>query len=418
MATDQLAVLLYGRQIATLEQTAGGQHVLHYSDDPGSTQISLSMPLAQQTYKHRIVEPFLNGLLPDDGATRDAIGRQFGVSGRNPFALLSRIGMDCAGAIQFCHADQVEEARSRKGSVNPLSEADIEARLAALAADGTASWLAPEEHWSLGGAQAKFALRNEMGRWWDATGSAATTHIFKPGVGRLKDHALNEHISLSAAGRLGLSSARTQFVMFGSQPAIVVERYDRRRDADGTLQRIHQEDMCQALSVDPSQKYEADGGPGVDAIMRLLRQHSDIEDRKAFAQYQAFNYLIGGTDAHAKNLSVLLAGDLVRLAPLYDAASGLPYDLPASDPFRINLLPMQISGENKIGYVRDSHWARFATKSGLEPDWLVAEVHTLTSDLPDAVRDAFGEVESSGVDVSDLRERLLTRLRRPPAPRR
>lgn len=410
MAADQLAVLLHGRQVATLEQAAGGQHILHYADDPGSTQISLSMPLAQQTYKHRIVEPFLNGLLPDDEATKDAIGRQFGVSGRNPFALLSHIGMDCAGAIQFCRADQVDEALSRAGRMLPLGESGIEARLAALVSDGTKSWLAPEEHWSLGGAQAKFAVRNEAGRWWEATGSAPTTHIIKPGIGRLTDQALNEHVCMSAAGRLGLSSARTQFVMFGSQPAIVVERYDRRRDADGSLQRIHQEDMCQAMSVDPSQKYEAEGGPGVDVIMRLLRQHSDVGDRQKFAQYQAFNCLIGGTDGHAKNFSVLLAGDLVRLAPLYDVASGLPYDPPASDPFRINLLPMRISGENKIGYVRDSHWARLASRSGLEPDWLVAEVHTLAFSLPDALRDAFREVEAEGVNVSDLRERLLARL--------
>ncbi|MBK7821886.1 MAG: HipA N-terminal domain-containing protein [Tessaracoccus sp.] len=95
MSAKELAVLLYGRQAGILEETRGGQHILTYSDDPGSTPVSLSMPLTLRQHKNRVVQPYLDGLLPDRVETREALGREFGVSGRNPFAILSHIGLDC-----------------------------------------------------------------------------------------------------------------------------------------------------------------------------------------------------------------------------------------------------------------------------------------------------------------------------------
>lgn len=410
MATGRLAVLLYGKHIADLDQTAGGQHQISFLEDSGPNRLSLSMPSGRRVYKHRITEPFINGLLPDNPSTREAIGRQFGVSGRNPFAMLSHIGLDCAGAVQFCDPDRVDEVLGRGARLVKLSEDDIAVRLAELSADGTRSWLAPDERWSLGGAQSKFTLRREGNDWFEATGAAPTTHIVKPGAGSLRDQAMNEHVCMASAGRLGLDVARTSFTLFGGQPAILVERYDRRRSAAGELVRIHQEDMCQALSVDPSMKYETDGGPGVDRIVQLLRQHAPARDRETFAQYLVFNYLIGGSDAHAKNFSVLLVGQQVRLAPLYDVASAFPYDPPASDPFRLIRIPMKVNGENQVGRLTRSHWAAFARKSGLDPDWMQEQVSDQAQRLPDAVSESFNDLQETGAEVTALSQRLLPKL--------
>ena len=92
-----------------------------------------------------------------------------------------------------------------------------------------------------------------------------------------------------AAGRLGLDAAESEYIEFGGQPAIVVRRYDRRVDSQSRLVRIHQEDLCQAMSVAPEQKYEIDGGPGAVRILHLLRGSARLEDGYGFLRYQAYN---------------------------------------------------------------------------------------------------------------------------------
>jgi len=129
------------------------------------------------------------------------------------------------------------------------------------------------------------------------SGALATSRILKPAVAGLDDHDLDEHLCLDAARRAGLVTARTRAVRFGDRSAIVVDLCVRR-ETRGRLVRIHQEDLCQALGVHPSRKCQNEGGPGP---------------------------ALGGTDAHAKDHALLLAGRDVRLAPLYDVASALPH---------------------------------------------------------------------------------------------
>src|SRR5207248_10152473 len=121
-------------------------------------------------------------------------------------------------------------------------------------------------------------------------------------------------------------AAASSVARFGGETAIVVERYDRVRVGREVV-RVHQEDMCQALAELPTRKYENEGGPGTRAIVDLLREHSrrGVEDVATFLGGLAFNWLVAGTDAHAKNYSVLIGAGGVRLAPLYDVASALPY---------------------------------------------------------------------------------------------
>jgi serine/threonine-protein kinase HipA len=159
------------------------------------------------------------------------------------------------------------------------------------------------------------------------SGRVPTTHILKPPTGEWDGHAENEHFSLHLARAAGLIVPNSTVQHFGDEIAIVVERYDRVRSG-GRWSRIHQEDMCQALGLHPTSKYESDGGLGVRTIAELLRQQSSNpeEDVQSFVDAIAFNRLIAGTDAHAKSYALLLSGSgAVRLAPLYDLASILPY---------------------------------------------------------------------------------------------
>ena len=406
-----LAVILYGQHAANLEQTAGGQHALTYTDTSAATPVSLSMPVAPVTYTHARVEPFLEGLLPDREETRQAMGRELGVNGRNPFSLLSRMGLDCAGAVQFCPPADVPDVLARQGGLDPVDDQWIGDRLRVLRSDSGASWKSPRERWSLAGAQAKFAIRQEGGRWFEPTGAEPTTHIVKPGVAGLRHQALNEHVCLDTATRTGLRAAWSAFTEFDGEPALVVERYDRRRDGSGALVRLHQEDACQASSVSPRDKYESDGGPRAVDIVTLLRMHSRPRDAGRnvtdFVDALVFSYLIEAPDAHAKNYSILLVVERVRLAPIYDVASAAPYD--STEQTGLRQAAMAVGRERRFGRVGRANWERFATEAKLDPEEVVDRVRVLAAKVPDAMSDAFSALASSPAGT-ELRGRMLDRI--------
>ena len=251
------------------------------------------------------------GLLPDEDSIRASIGASFGISGNNLFRLLQRMGLDCPGAVQVCSDMEVSPHMLAEEALLPLSEHEVAMRLAEIREDAAAAWTgasAFEGHWSLGGCQAKLALRYEGGQWCECQGAAATTHILKPGVSGLKHQALVEYLSMKTAAAVGLPVARVSYRFFESEPAIIVERYDRRRDENANVMRVHQEDFCQALGVMPSAKYAEQGGPTTPRVFELLCSTGGNarENAYRFILYLFFNYLIGATDAHAKNHSLLL----------------------------------------------------------------------------------------------------------------
>jgi serine/threonine-protein kinase HipA len=366
------------------------------------------MPIQQPLHRHKVVEPFLEGLLPDRDETRDAMGREFGVSGRNPFALLAHIGLDCAGAVQFAEADALTDVLERRGVLTAVDDQEIGARLRALRSGASASWVASGERWSLAGAQAKLALRRgDDGSWYEASGSEPTTHIIKPGVIEFEMQALNEHVCLGTAARLGLPAADSSYVEFDGQPAIVVTRYDRQFTASG-LMRVHQEDLCQASGVSPRDKYESSGGPSAVDVVNLLRRHGHPSEQarnvERFTTYLVYNYLIGAPDAHAKNFSVLLIGDSVRLAPLYDVASGLPYDTTRQSG--LNSAAMAIDGESRFGHVEARHWITFAAQTRQDGEELLDTVRRIATALPDAMSDALNDPRIAK-PATELRQRMF-----------
>ena len=404
--TKHLQVILYERVIGTLTQGDGGQHTFTYADPNTATPLSLSMPPRTQAYPHRIVEPFLAGLLPEKDDVRFMLGEQFGVSSRNPFALLEHMGLDCAGAVQFCADDQVEDVLAGKGSLERV-EPSIGARLRALR-DNPARWVADNEHWSLAGAQSKFALRLTSDGWRQAAGAEATSHIFKPGIQELMSQALIEHVCLTTARAVGLSAAESEYKIWDDEPAIVVTRYDRARTVEGALRRVHQEDICQAMSVYPRDKYESDGGPSAADVIDLLRRSGDRTYREQnvtrFTDGLLFNYLIGAPDAHAKNYSIVLVGDIVRLAPLYDAASGLAYERRHQPG--LGESAMSIGGERRFGRVERRHLEAFAAATDQDAVALVDRTRELAATIPEAMSDALDR-ETVRMHTAELRDRLL-----------
>lgn len=335
MSVETLVALMAGQHMGTIERGARGLLRFEYREDWRSAShaipLSLSMPLSAAEHKHAVIEAFLWGLLPDNEQTLDRWARRFQVSARNVFALIAHVGEDCAGAVQLARPERVRTlVEANEAEIAWLSESDVAQRLRALREDH-AAWRQPRDtgQFSLAGAQPKTALIERRGRFGVPSGRVPTTHILKPPTPELDGHAENEHFCLAIARALGLPSASSRVRRFDDEVAIVIERFDRARlTKTQTILRLHQEDCCQALGKVPTLKYQNEGGPSAQDIAELLRVHSSRahEDVERFVDALAFNWLIGGTDAHAKNYSLLHAsGGRVRLAPLYDLASVLPY---------------------------------------------------------------------------------------------
>lgn len=404
----ELVVAIAGRLAGTLAQGKGGALSFAYEPSYVGPPLSLSMPVSNRTYGDATVRPYLFGLLPDSAEVRGSVGREYGVSGNNPFALLAHIGRDCPGAVQVCPEDELDDTLANKGRLEPVTDNQIAQRLALARQNGGAGWETSSEHWSIGGQQSKFALRLRRGRWYSCHGASATTHIIKPGIGGLNYEALNEFLCLRAAAACGVPASHVEYRLFESEPAIVVTRYDRLEAASGTVYRLHQEDLCQALGVLPENKYTENGGPSAPDVIALLKRTGShaSENVSAFVKMLFFNYLIGAPDAHAKNYSVLLDRDAAVLAPLYDVASMVPYARRVQDI----KLAMGIAGENRVGMVSSRRLARFAEMCGTDEYGLTAsDMAGMLADLCEKVPKAFEDVtreNAKTLGVSALSERL------------
>jgi serine/threonine-protein kinase HipA len=435
------------------------------------------MPLAAAQHPHSAIEPFLWGLLPDNELVLQRWATSFHVSPRNVFGLISHVGEDCAGAVQFLAPERFEELQAEtEPRINWLTDGEVVERLRTLRKDAAAG-RAPHDlgQFSLAGAQPKTALLFDGDRWGVPAGRTPTTHILKPTTTEFDGHAENEHICLSLARTLGFPTAHTEVRRFEDVTAIVVTRYDRVHTAKlaidsaarsaaaaanaaafaasmddpnnaalaaqaafesaaaaadaqimsefakGTpIYRVHQEDFCQALSVHPSKKYQNEGGPGANDILDLLRANvaggrgnAVKEDTDTFIGALIFNWLIGGTDAHAKNFSLLIGGDgLVRLAPLYDVASIFAY--PDIDPLKAKLA-MKIGGEYRLRDIGWTRWRKFAASMGVPEDDLIERARSMAANLPDALIDEMANARAGGLDhpiLDRLTAVLIERARR------
>ena len=407
----ELAVVANRRRLGTLTRSRGGDlsfvYVTQWRQDPDAFPLSLSMPLRADPYPRASVEPWLAGLLPDDEDVLRAWSSRFQVSRRNVFGLLSEVGEDCAGAVQFVRPERLDEfLDAGPPSVEWLTEEMVGHRLAELRLD-PALGRRPDDagRFSLPGVQPKTALLFEDGRWGLPAGRTPTTHILKPQNPRFSGLVENEHLCLRLARAAGLPAASTRIERFGDQLALVVTRYDRRRIGPEWV-RLHQEDFCQALGVPPERKYENEGGPTVRTMLDLVRAESaqPDEDARTLVRSIMLNWILGATDSHAKNFSLLMgpAGQ-VRLAPLYDIASFFPY---SEDPRRLKL-SNRVGGKYRLHDIGRREWERFRTENDLDWD-TVAACRTLAQ----RVRNVLPEAAAAGPDARDNRiiEELAERL--------
>jgi serine/threonine-protein kinase HipA len=386
--TKELIAISEGREMGRVARDNSAKLSFTYNERwrnaPDAYPLSISMPLALTAHGNAKIDPFLWGLLPDNGTVLDRWGRRFHVSPRSAFGLIANVGEDCAGAVQFVRPERLETILGRTPpEIDWLDDAAIAERLRALRADHSA-WRIPRDtgQFSLAGAQPKTAFLLENGRWGVPSGRVPTTHILKPPTGQLDGHVENEHFCLELARALGLPVVDSRIMHFQDEIAIVVERYDRIRTEAG-LRRVHQEDICQALAIPPTRKYQNEGGPGIRDIVELLTTNSTspAEDVATFLDSVSYNWLIAGTDAHGKNYALLIGSEgRVRLAPLFDVASALPY--PDIDIEKTRL-SMKLGGEYHLRKIGLHHWRKLAKELRLDPEAIIHRIDDLARPLGD-----------------------------------
>ena len=373
-----LRVFMNGRPVGVLLKEPSGAITFGYHESwlegESAIPVSLSLPLREDPFKGPVVAAFFENLLPDSEALCRRVSEKVGAEGTDAYSLLSRIGRDCVGALQFLPED---EAPAASGKIEGRLAKDEEIEAMLLNLTQTPLGLDREKDFriSIAGAQEKTALLRHKGKWWKPTGTTPTTHIFKKQMGTLpngldlSNSIENEFYCLRLLAAFGLPVNHAEISTFEKTKALVIERFDRRWTDDHRLLRLPQEDCCQALSTPPSRKYQNDGGPGIADILRLLQAgDSPAEDQKRFLKAQVVFCLIGATDGHAKNFSIFL-GPLgrFRLTPLYDILSAQP-SLAASQIHKKQMRLAMFAGANRhyvVDRICGRHFIQTAERAGV-----------------------------------------------------
>lgn len=398
--TERLDVYLYSVRVAQLTRTAPLQYGLRYRsewlDDELAMPISLSLPLANEEQEGEILTAFLDNLLPDNADVRERWALDAELPTVEPFGLLRAYGRDVAGALQF--VEEGVDPDAERGST-PLNESDIARRIRAVRDDAT-HWQDPRDHqgyFSLGGAQGKFAIARTDSGWCEPLGRSPTTHIFKPTVRGQTDGEVIEHLTMQTARTLGLEAAATEMLEFGGEHSLVVERFDRVRVGDSVV-RLHQEDLTQAFGLTRLQKYENRGGPNYRRALGLLKAETSPSDRprsvESFVKALMFSWMVLNTDAHAKNYSIFITPNGIRLTPLYDVSSLLPYLGREGDDERAlrrqidsTQLSMRIAADFEVGRQSFFEWQAVAREAGLDVETITSWANDAALLIPVIVRE-------------------------------
>ena len=384
----ELAVWANGVPVGAWRWPARGASEFLYDADwlaaPEARPLSLSLPLTLDHTPLRggAVDAYFDNLLPDSESIRRRLQDRFHAESRGAFDLLTAIGRDCVGAVQILPVGETP-ADTRKIDATPLNESAIAAELAGVTSATSPALDDSDFRISIAGAQEKTAFIKHHGRWCRPQGSTPTTHIFKLPLGLvgnrqadMRTSVENEWLCARIARAFGLPAANCEIDTFGAQKVLIVERFDRQLHSSGKYWlRFMQEDFCQATGTPHTRKYQADGGPGMLEIGRILRGSVESEqDLQMLFRTQILFYLLAATDGHAKNFSIrILAGGRFQLTPLYDVLSAWPVIGTRANeiPIQKVKLAMAVPGERPhylLKGIQRRHFEALGRKLGLGDD--------------------------------------------------
>lgn len=405
MSDDRLAIWLYGVKVAVIEQERRRMR-LRYTPEAlatfpsGAPLLSVTLPLSGERFPNGVVRCLLDGLLPE-GDSRLTIAAALQLRADDTFGLARALGRDCAGALVLQPDADASPPPPSTSAAESLSDDEL-ARLVANLRSAPLG-ISGRVRISLAGIQEKLLLtRLPNGGWGRPVDGAPSTHILKPEIRGYPQTVENEAFCMRLAKHLGLEAAEVTTVTVGERKSIVVSRYDRVVSPSGEVERIHQEDFCQATATRPEKKYEEDGGPSLRRIATILRT-VERGSLPALLRATTLNVLIGNGDAHAKNFSLLHdRGGTLRLAPSYDLMSTLIYG--------DDRLAMRIDDVRRTDRVTLDRLIAEAAAWGMSRNAATELVADLLDRLPEAVEQAAQETPGVPGELLALVEAQRNRL--------
>jgi serine/threonine-protein kinase HipA len=392
-----------GRIVGQLIQNQHGALGFGYAPawlkDDRTPPLSASLPKREKPFTKRACQPFFAGLLPEEDQ-REAVAQALGVSEGNDFSLLDSLGGEVAGAIEILPAGAQPPPPPPNQSPTRLDDTELLTLLDVLP---RRPFLVGEKglRLSLAGAQSKVPVVLVDDAIALPAPGQPTTHILKPPIERYKGTTENEAFVMRLAKAIGLQVAPVEPRVVGGRTFLLIERYDRIRDPQGRVRRIHQEDFCQALGILPKDKYAKEGGPTFADSFKLVREQSSVPALDVLALLDAalFNTFVGNADAHGKNFSILYQIRGPRLAPLYDLLCTAFY--PELSP----AFAMKIGKRATLGELDAKGWERFAHDAGMSLPFIRQRACKIADDIRGKIASVADEIVSHGMDrrtVNDL----------------
>ncbi len=395
-----LSVRLHGQPVGILEKN-DGLLVFKYLPE-ASRPISLSLPLGDQIFRGEVCNAYFGGLLPENENTRKLIGRKFGVNSNDIFSLLWAIGIDCAGAVSFHEINApIKDDTNTRLAGRILSDEELAKYIRELPQVPLLNGI-DEVRLSLAGVQEKTAICLIDNQIAIPIDGCPTTHILKPASKIFPEIVENEYLCLKVAGCLGIEVPQVEIRQTNELNYLLITRYDREITQDGKIKRIHQEDFSQALGIPVSQKYEYEEGAGFKDCFNLLNKFSlPAVDKIKLLERVVFNFLIGNTDAHGKNFSLLhFDSGLVKLAPAYDILCTMAYEKHSE------WIAMKIGNAMRISAVQPQNWKEFCIEIDFKYKGLQEIFKTQSEKLVPIVKNELQNMREKGLNAN-IGEKIL-----------
>jgi serine/threonine-protein kinase HipA len=404
---DELALWLYGDRVATVSREPNNRLRLRYTHEAlaryelGTPLLSIGLPLTDVPYPNAKTRSFLDGLLPEEDQRR-AVAEQLDLNSNDTFGLIRALGLDCAGAIVVQPDESPAPRQATTLTAAPLTDEEIVERVANLRSAPLG--VSDRVRISLAGVQEKLLLtRMPDGRWGEPIDGTPSTHILKPEGRDFPNTVENEAFCIRVARNIGLRTASIETTEYGGRKLVVVQRYDRIIGGAGDVERVHQEDFCQVLSLSPKTKYQDGGGPSLKKIALVLRQFARPDSLSRLLQATYVNVLVGNGDAHGKNISLLHHRDgSIELTPVYDVVSTLHYV--DGD------LAMYIDDVHKTSRVTRQRLTNEAVSWGMREESALLIVGDLSERAPEAIERARDETPGVPDGILRIVQSQLTRL--------
>ncbi len=361
-------------------------------------RLSVSLPLQTEAFLPGAPGTRFFGNLVPEGNQRDRWVRELKIADTD-FALLKALGRDCAGAFTILPADTEP---SQVGGYDLLSDEELAGYC--LRKGKPAEIEKTPIRFSLAGHQEKLPVHEIEGKYYLPRGAAASSRLLKFEVPEFANVPLYEAFLAHLYQRTNLKTCETDYREDSKAPYINIQRFDRYLVGD-KVERLHQEDFCQALGYSRAQKYEAEKGPAFTDCVSLLREESavPIEDVSQLNQWLIINVLAGNSDGHSKNLALLqdqVNPNRWRLAPFYDLVCTGAIE-------RIDRkLAFSIGGQNDPENLTRIHWEREAEACNLRRSTLAELAGEWAERLPSITRELQAEFKHAHQHVAAL-QRVL-----------